>query len=335
MKKINIENLQVGDIVLTTSPEKTSSIIKKFTSSDISHAMICVARGSVIDSTDEGVQARNVQKMFYPDSCAIYILRVKESLSDIVLTQIIDYVRSRVGTPYTVTEAMAAITKTGRGSSKQFCSRLVARAFSEAGVALVKNADYCTPEDIKKSSLLFQVENASIQVNQAEIDTIKKNEDQTIKMREATNNLLEKAKEISHGIENINNITEVAIKSPEKDKALAEALKNSGYLDVWKTEVDLYSWRYDIIEFVRLYHSLPPDGKKELIEYCNETISDDTRGTFKHWEVSLQSFQNLSASLERETINLFKELYINLCTNHSKRIMVAKTMVQTYGHDNF
>ena len=75
---IHIEALQRGDIVLTTSTEIESRLIKIGTLSDISHAMVCVSHGSVMDSTAEGVQSRNVQKMFYPDACAIYILRLKQ-----------------------------------------------------------------------------------------------------------------------------------------------------------------------------------------------------------------------------------------------------------------
>ncbi|WP_343596893.1 hypothetical protein [Pseudomonas sp.] len=81
MKKIDSSKHKKGDIILSTSVEYQSKIIKFFTNSDIFHAMICVANSSVMDSTGEGVQGRNIDKMFYDDSCAIYAYRLKEEIS--------------------------------------------------------------------------------------------------------------------------------------------------------------------------------------------------------------------------------------------------------------
>ena len=100
MKKIDSSKLKKGDIILSTSVEFQSKIIKFFTNSDISHAMICVANSSVMDSTGEGVQARNVDKMFYDDSCAIYAYRLKQAISPEQMQGVIDYVRSENGPAY-------------------------------------------------------------------------------------------------------------------------------------------------------------------------------------------------------------------------------------------
>ncbi len=55
--------IQPADIVLTTTPERLSQTIRKVIGSDISHAMICVGNSSVIDSTGDGVHARNLQRL--------------------------------------------------------------------------------------------------------------------------------------------------------------------------------------------------------------------------------------------------------------------------------
>jgi hypothetical protein len=51
MKGLDEIKLQIGDIILTTENHLTSKTIRVATMSDISHAMLYVARGSVIDST--------------------------------------------------------------------------------------------------------------------------------------------------------------------------------------------------------------------------------------------------------------------------------------------
>lgn len=64
MKRIKIESLQPGDIILTARPGKGSKFIRGATGGMVSHAMICVQQGSFIDSTMDGVQARNIQREF-------------------------------------------------------------------------------------------------------------------------------------------------------------------------------------------------------------------------------------------------------------------------------
>lgn len=55
--------IQPGDIVLTTTPELLSQRTRKVAGSYISHAMICVGKSSVINSTGEGVHARNLERL--------------------------------------------------------------------------------------------------------------------------------------------------------------------------------------------------------------------------------------------------------------------------------
>ena len=329
MKKINIEALQRGDIILTTSTEKESSIIKAATFSDISHAMLCVSRVSVMDSTGEGVQARNVQKLFYPDSCAIYILRPKVTLPESALTEVINYIRQVVGTPYALDEAMVAIAKTGKGSSKQFCSRLVARAFAAAGVNIVKNPDFCTPADLKRSKLLVHIENPSVSAEDGEVESMQEHGDQTIKMRAITNSLLEKAKATISKIENINDLIKAAIEFPEHDEALATALQNSGYLDLWQEELKIYPWRYDPVKIAQFYHSLP--DKTSIMEYCHQTLLDEESGTFNHWKISLETISNLKDQYKRKTLELMNDLYMKLNFNQHIRVKSAQVLVNVYG----
>jgi hypothetical protein len=68
---------------------------------------------------------------------------------------LIDSDRSDAGARRSKAEAVHSV----RGgpeprSAKQFCSRLVARAYASVGVQLVPDKDYCTPEDLRVSPLL-------------------------------------------------------------------------------------------------------------------------------------------------------------------------------------
>lgn len=73
--------IQLGDIVLTTTPEPMSKTIRNAIGADISHAMICVGKSSVIDSTGDGVHARNLERLILEPSCAGHVLRPVEPLT--------------------------------------------------------------------------------------------------------------------------------------------------------------------------------------------------------------------------------------------------------------
>ncbi|MDE0567768.1 MULTISPECIES: YiiX/YebB-like N1pC/P60 family cysteine hydrolase [Shewanella] len=330
MKRINTDILMKGDVVLTTTSGKDSGFIRKVTRSDISHAMICVAYGSVIDSTEEGVQARNIQKLLYDDECAIYILRLKTPLSQVQADSIVNYARASTGTSYTKIEAAKSIAPeiAGKGGIKQFCSRMVARAYASAGIMLVNNPDYCTPNDLKNSELLMHVENPWVVVSDNEVKTIKQVGDTTEGMREKTNNLLMAIRALDPNVESINDIDSLVIRREDLDHSIANAFRTSGYLDHWKVELSRFPWRYDQTLITQFYHSLT--DPKELIQYCRDTLRDDENGAFAHWEANARGYSEANRMYPRETFRLLNELYSQLSLNHHKRVLSAKLLLNTY-----
>jgi hypothetical protein len=123
-----------GDIVLTTTSEPMSQTIRKVIGADISHAMICVAKSSVIDSTGDGGYARNIERIILEPGCAGYVLRPSKPLTIDQLHNVISFARSGVGTRYSKTGAAKSVLAGFAPGRRQFCSRLVAQAYREAGV---------------------------------------------------------------------------------------------------------------------------------------------------------------------------------------------------------
>ncbi|WP_393937821.1 YiiX/YebB-like N1pC/P60 family cysteine hydrolase [Aeromonas rivipollensis] len=335
MKRVNIYLLKKGDIVLTTSAQnKPSGIIRTVTKSDISHAMICVSHGSVIDSTGDGVQARNIQKMFYDDSCEIYILRSKDYLPEEAISKIVSYARASTGTRYSLREAVASVKPqlNKEGGKRQFCSRMVARAYAHGGVKLVDNPGYCTPEDIKKSNLLIQIEPSALSASREEITVIQQEGDTTEGMRKVTNILLGKLRELNDKVESVNDINHLVVKNPELDDVVSKALEESGYLDFWEIEISRFPWRYDSLLMVQFYHSL--DEPKTLLDYCIETISQDKNGDFNHWKVNSKAYTDLADHYGYQVFRLFAELYFKLSFYHTQRVKTAEILLKVYGDRN-
>ncbi|OSI73814.1 hypothetical protein BSZ21_06395 [Bradyrhizobium canariense] len=158
MKRIKIDSVKPGDILFTARPGKISRAIRFTTDGAVSHAMICVQHGSFIDSTSSGVQARNLQRELFEDDEKAFHFRLKIPPDRKVLEQIVDYARSEIGARYSKIEAARSVAAIRRPRSRrQFCSRLVARVYKMAGIELVSDADYCSPEDLRLSPLLKEL----------------------------------------------------------------------------------------------------------------------------------------------------------------------------------
>lgn len=323
---ININALKVCDVILTTSTEKVSKAVRFATNTDVSHAMICVSHGSVIDSTKEGVQARNVQKMFYDDSCSIHIMRYKNNLKNHEKEKIIEYVRSVIGTPYSVKDAIRSIIDPEHPCSDlQFCSRLVAVAFQKAGICITDKPEYCTPGQIKRFSLFFEVENPFITISESDRILFESEETTLDDMRKITNKLIKLCIEASEDneIHCINDIFKKLYEKPILDKIFLQAFKDSGYLDHWRKEVERFPWRYDKNK-MDLFVEQDPFIIKEVINYCNYVIKSDRENAFSHWETCYKDFLYYSKTTNLETFKLNAELYRNLIELKNRRVKLAK-----------
>ncbi|SDX87794.1 YiiX/YebB-like N1pC/P60 family cysteine hydrolase [Roseicitreum antarcticum] len=274
MKRIKIDSVMQGDILFTARPGKTSKGIRFTTGGLVSHAMICVANGSFIDSTRNGVQARNLQRELFEDDEQAFHFRLKIPPERQILAQVIDYARAEIGARYSLTEAARSVSPFRSSSSKkQFCSRLVARVFNQAGIELVPNANYCTPEDLRQSPLLKELTVEFESVTIEELALMSGGLNPVDAMHDAQNAVLEAARSVDSKIESFNDLYALLVKRPETDQVIANALVSSGYLDLWKKEVARHPWRYTSGLMDKL--SEPP---KLLCDYCIGTIKEAYSG---------------------------------------------------------
>lgn len=311
MKKLNESALHICDIILTTTTDKSSKGIRKVTKSDISHALVYVESHSVVDATSDGVHSTNTQRLFWEDECAVHVLRMAQKLDDTQSRRIINYVRGRIGTRYSKVEA--ARTKLGGSkhpSRRQFCSRLVAQAYASAGLNLVADPDYCTPEQLKNSALLVGVQGAIRSVSNEEREARKGIHDTPQSMRDATNTLLEGARKKGAQIESINDIDLHLQTTPSDDAYFAELYKSSGYLTVWVAERAKNFWQYD--PQAMLEAPIPDEVKKQ---YCEYVLGDNEEGLVRY-EVNLAGYTSLSEEFSLETFHLLKSLYEKLLELH-------------------
>ncbi|MET4279942.1 MULTISPECIES: YiiX/YebB-like N1pC/P60 family cysteine hydrolase [unclassified Bradyrhizobium] len=268
MKRIKIDSVKPGDILFTARPGKISKAIRFTTDGAVSHVMICVQHGSFIDSTSSGVQARNLQRELFEDDEKAFHFRLKIPPDRKVLEQIVDYARSEIGARYSKIEAARSVAAIRRPRSRrQFCSRLVARVYKMAGIELVSDADYCSPEALRLTPLLKELPVEFEPVSAEELAWRSDQPNPIQAMHDAQNAVLDAARSVDPEVENFNDMYGLLVKRPEADQVIAAALESSGYLDIWKIEVEGHPWRYSTGLMDLL--SASPEAVRD---YCIDTV---------------------------------------------------------------
>ena len=320
LKRLVLDNVEPGDIIFTARPEKTSKAIRTTTNGDVSHAMICVQRGSFIDSTSDGVQARSLQRELFLDDEKVFHFRLKEKLSPEVMAKIVDLARAEIGARYSTFEAIRSVAAVKKPRSKrQFCSRLVARVYRDAGIDLVPDADYCSPEELRKSPLLLELSAETELVSEEELQWQSDRYNAIQATHAAQNAVLEVARSFDSSVETFNDLFPLLVQRPDADDAIAEALGNSGYLDLWRRETETHPWRYDATVIDAM---TSPEQKEALRDYCIGTLKEAYSGGLR-FSVNLVQLRALENQSPRKTFRLKISLYEVLVKNDQTRREVA------------
>lgn len=320
MKRIKIDSVLPGDILFTARRGKPSKLIRFATNGEVSHAMICVQQGSFIDSSADGVQAWNIQRELFEDDEQVFLFRLKETLRPEVLTQIVNNARAEIGARYSVREAVRTVYGVRKPRSKrQFCSRLVARVYKNAGIELVPDADYCTPEDLRCSPLLNEILIETEQVSDEEIQWWAARCNPIQAMHEAQNSVLDTARSFEPNLESFDDLFQLLVRCPEADDTIAYALQDSGYLDLWKLEVKSHPWRYDS----NIIDSMNTSEQAEALkDYCISMVREAYSGGLRY-AISLVQLRTLYRQYPRQSFQLEINLYETLVRNDQTRREIA------------
>jgi hypothetical protein len=177
------------------------------------------------------------------------------------------FARTEIGKQYSVPEAIRSKMKRNSSSeansNRQFCSRLVAQAYAEAGVNIVTNPDYCYPQDIANSPFMMKVRDCEQTLSDEEIEMVK-SPSATDTQTKVINNLLTSIRILTNtDIQTLDQLTRYLYQNPECDHAISRILQSSGYLSLWKIDIKDCPWNYDSVKF------LAKDGSRSSkLEYA-------------------------------------------------------------------
>lgn len=157
--------LQVGDIILSTTNHSVSKFIRFFTASQISHASIHVGKGYVIEAVGDGVRKVHARCLLFEQPEHISVLRHKSGDAE-KLQQTSKVARALLYRPYSMRGAIGTLIPYLRRADDpgRFCSQLVAESFHDAGLPLMgtNTIDEVLPEHFKQSNDLVDVTETAI-----------------------------------------------------------------------------------------------------------------------------------------------------------------------------
>ncbi len=316
MKRLKIDLIKPGDIILTASATKIGKVIRISTNGLVSHAMICVQHGSIIDSTSAGVQARNLQREVFGSDEEVFAFRLRDPLSKADLARVIDFARTEIGTRYSTAEAIRSFAGGPKPrTAQQFCSRLVARAYASIGIHLAGDQDYCTPEDLRRSPLLVELTDVIESLPEEDL-AVWSHEPSPLRIQqEAQNGVLSIARKLDPTIENFTDLDRFLQHHPESDTKIACAYREEGYLDLWRTDFEDNPWRYDCDALEAFSTRV---GIEKARDYCVATIREAQSGGFRY-AANLIHYQTSMATMPRETTAQLIVLYDRLVRNDALR----------------
>ncbi|MFH6953351.1 YiiX/YebB-like N1pC/P60 family cysteine hydrolase [Pseudoalteromonas sp. XMcav1-K] len=319
---IPISELEKGDILLTNENSATSKVVRKSTGSNFSHAILYVGSGSYIHSDSDGVHSGNLQRLLFDASENVTVIRVK--CNQETINQACVFARSKIGTKYSVRSAVNAKLKASKkeNENRQFCSRLVAQAYEYAGIELVDNASFCTPQEILESQSTQEVLGKARKATDEEIN-FANSENPIEKQSYITNEILSKVRKLTKkDIQTLEQITQYVIENPVHDQQISKIYRDSGYLTMWEYETTKNAWRYDGRIFINL-----PLSIDELIEVASSE-KDRAQERLTLYKGNLEQYFYINEIHKLEYASIHFDLYKKLVENTLDNINAAEYVLE-------
>jgi len=268
--------LKEGDIILSRKDSRESRLIRRESKSDYSHAALYMGTLHCIHSDGLGVESQNIQRLLFESEKDVVVLRLSQEPEKHILDKIMIFARRKIGTEYSSSEtrlSLANPNEHAKEENRQFCTRFVAQAYEYAGVNIVPNPAYCTPQNIYQSKLLTEVNCKLLKASDEEIRFTEETEDLLSRETDARNKILNDCRNLTNlDIQTYGQLAEFVKGNPECENEIITILRESNFLEIIGSDKESNPWHYDYSEFIKYYVS--PDKRKEvahvLVSQCPE-----------------------------------------------------------------
>lgn len=321
---LDISKLQPGDIILERLTDRVADKISRLGHTQHTHAMLYVTTSSVIEAMDDIVISNNPAREIFKDPDHVSVLRVKpEYACNVSLDTVVAYARQRVGNQYSIDEAKRIINQppeTAIERDRQTCTRLVAKAYEEGGLKIVENTNYCVPQEILESDKMFVVEDTLKEATEEDIafieskNILKDQHSAFVKMFARSREILGES-----FVQDESSLNKGVSLHPEKAHEIAEAIKESGYLNLITNDKKLHPWDYASEQFIKYYRDKSFMAALQLVDVYNDS-KDRFKGNIKAISSYIDNFG------DNEYYSLMRNHYAALCKDCDTRLDVLLTV---------
>lgn len=150
--------MQPGDILLMNTYESQRRLMP---GCRYDHAAIYLGDAFLMEADGTGVVMNHIYSYAFREKEHGRILRLKKS-SPRIIEDVLFWIRSRMAMEFGTQQARMVNafknTEQVEHSNRTFCSRLVAQAYHQGGIDIVKNPDFCSPDDFLLSGCFEKIE---------------------------------------------------------------------------------------------------------------------------------------------------------------------------------
>lgn len=329
---IDTSKLEFGDIIMIQTYDTTCERIRKHAGSNYSHAMIYNGSDSCLESNALGVASVNPQRFAFKKNsdAAVFRLKDKSKLPKLFIgfEKAVEKIGMSYSSKFEVRKSLRKIDGPSTEPRREYCSKYVAKVYSESGIDIVENSDYCSPKNIEDSSELVKVEDILRIGSKEEINFALEKDNSVSKQTDATFLILEEARKLTGvDIQGFNEIDDYLIQNPHHDSELNSILKSSGYLETGDKEnkknpfyydLDLFMKKFGINQCLYISHN---QINKELIRNINYT-----NAVIKYEELYLKS--------GLEYFNSNAQCYMRQKELSELRLKVFSSVIKKYSTPN-
>lgn len=331
--------LRPADIILSRDKTFISLGVQLGTMGRYSHAALYVG-GTAIEATIDGVFSKNPQRMIFNKPTDVLVLRAKKTLLPHEAHVICANAQDKVGSLYALNEAITLKARSllrRENSKQQFCSRLVAMAFDDAGFDLInlRHPPFCTPRQLSLCKAFWPVKGIVRPAEHEEVefahtpDPARENQRQMYEWLDKTRELVKRSPELAGtwDIQTQKDVNEFLVSNPKYDKEISRFAEDSGYLQFYKIEQTQNPFRYNAGLFI--FHLSHADEPDEFLDAEIDKEKELVRRYTQMQEIYCQLFQKTGLMYFRQHL----VLYTDLVSDIAVRISVIRDVLLKLGLD--
>lgn len=272
------------------------------------HAKLYIGAGSYADINGTVVKFHQVMRTLYRQKDEAVVLRYTTGLSPQEAYKIETFARSEFGKEFHVPKRVNPYEKSEdtNEQNREYCVRLVARSYAEAGIQIVDNVDYCAPKDFFNNPLL---KNTGIELREATDGEIAYAQSECVinEQDERIYGLLYKVREITkEDIQTEEQLVNFLLEHPEFDEHIYDAIKDDPYFAMIEQFRKDHPEDYDAHLWIEKYKEHALETAIGMNYVAGKNKEDPYMTQYKRYEMLQCNHTNI------KTFTLFFDLYKQL-----------------------